>query len=299
MSWGKVDDKLHTHPKVDDAGIEAMGLWVLAMSYCADQLTDGFVSAERVRKLAGSRGASLSAKLVASGLWHAVPYEDGYQFHDWSKYQPTKAKVLGERESAVKRMNNRRSSSDVRANTDRTSGAVTKNFELGSPSPYPSRPVPTRDLEPRTKPAEVVVSEARDPEPPHPPQSAVRPTSSDLAVAADPDIARVVDAVRAHPKLSHLAYPDVVAAVSYAMPVSNRKKLAWYLTSVAQCGVDTESGELSNVTLKRLRKYLENSRAPKHVEPEREAAPKPIEWRAPANAARKIDLGKIGIGGIK
>ena len=43
MSWAKIDDRLHSHTKVRKAGLEAMGLWVLCLSHCAAQLTDGFV----------------------------------------------------------------------------------------------------------------------------------------------------------------------------------------------------------------------------------------------------------------
>lgn len=49
MSWGRVDDKLHSHPKVLRAGLEAMGLWVICMSYCKDHpKTNGVVPKEFV-----------------------------------------------------------------------------------------------------------------------------------------------------------------------------------------------------------------------------------------------------------
>src|SRR5580698_11089725 len=32
MTWAKVCDTLHSHPKVLDAGLEAMGLWLRALS---------------------------------------------------------------------------------------------------------------------------------------------------------------------------------------------------------------------------------------------------------------------------
>ena len=43
MAWFKVDDKLHSHPKRYRASLRAMGLWVLAGSWCSDQLTDGVI----------------------------------------------------------------------------------------------------------------------------------------------------------------------------------------------------------------------------------------------------------------
>ena len=32
MPWAKIDDKLHGHPKAAEAGLEALGLHLLAMS---------------------------------------------------------------------------------------------------------------------------------------------------------------------------------------------------------------------------------------------------------------------------
>lgn len=96
MTWFKVDDQLHSHPKPEEARLEAIGLWVLGGSYCAAYLTDGFISVDRVRRIAGSRGAELAKRLVKARLWD--PADGGWQYHDWATYQPTKAEVLAERE---------------------------------------------------------------------------------------------------------------------------------------------------------------------------------------------------------
>lgn len=84
MAWGKVDDKLAFHPKVIVAGNEAMGLWVRALSYCCDHLTDGFVSDGIVAALGGEPVAS---KLEEAGLWIRV--EAGFEFKDWAEFQPS------------------------------------------------------------------------------------------------------------------------------------------------------------------------------------------------------------------
>lgn len=119
--WGRVDDKLHVHEKPEKAKLEAMGLWVLALSYCSDMLTDGFVGIERVGRLAGSKalGLKLATKLVNVKLWHDADQpcpsghadcdryrragEEGYRFHDWDHYQPNREAVLAEK--ARKRKN--------------------------------------------------------------------------------------------------------------------------------------------------------------------------------------------------
>jgi hypothetical protein len=116
MTWGQIDDGLHGHPKADKAGVEAMGLWALALSYCCDQLTDGFVTPERVTRIAGSKpvGVKLAAKLVKAKLWHgaadscdnpacqpASKGEEGYRFHKWSAYQRLRADVEADRARKV------------------------------------------------------------------------------------------------------------------------------------------------------------------------------------------------------
>jgi len=85
VTWSKVDDKLHGHIKVRRAR-EAMALWVVALSYCADELTDGFVAADVPELLMGDAGPAMAAKLATVGLWDAV--EGGWRFHDYHDYNP-------------------------------------------------------------------------------------------------------------------------------------------------------------------------------------------------------------------
>jgi hypothetical protein len=98
MTWFKVDDNLATHMKVIQAGNEAMGLWVRAGSWAAQQLTDGYVPNAIVALLGGTESAET---LVNVGLWHIA--QDGYEFNDWGIYQPTRQSVMGEREAAKER----------------------------------------------------------------------------------------------------------------------------------------------------------------------------------------------------
>lgn len=85
MTWAKIDDRLHGHIKVRRAG-PAMALWVIALSYCADELTDGFVAADVPELLLGAAGAEMAAKLQAVGLWDRL--ENGWRFHDYHDYNP-------------------------------------------------------------------------------------------------------------------------------------------------------------------------------------------------------------------
>lgn len=115
MTWGRLDDKLHAHPKAEKADLEAMGLWAMALSYCCDQLTDGHITAARVAMLARGvkRGSKLASRLVEVGFWHPInarcPADhpgceryliegaDGFRFHDWEDWGPDRLRVLDER----------------------------------------------------------------------------------------------------------------------------------------------------------------------------------------------------------
>jgi hypothetical protein len=67
VPWFKVDDKLHDHRKARAAGATAMGLWVLAGSWSADNLTDGFIPATILPRWGRPRDAN---RLTEVGLWH-------------------------------------------------------------------------------------------------------------------------------------------------------------------------------------------------------------------------------------
>lgn len=146
MPWFKADDGLPDHRKVRRAGTAPMGLWVLAGTWAARNLTDGFVPRE-IAKRWDPRG-SYARSLVKSELWIEAVHdgEQGFQFHDWEGYQPMKAVVEAEREAARERMKKRRAkrttgdgSEDVPANTDRSSDSV----RVPRPDPIPTHPDPT------------------------------------------------------------------------------------------------------------------------------------------------------------
>lgn len=100
MTWFKVDDHLHSHPKTWAASLAAMGLWSVAGSWSSDQLTDGFIPEHMAMAL--SRGQiELADELVLAGLWERT--EKGYQFHEWDRdadgtiRNPTRAEAIAGR----------------------------------------------------------------------------------------------------------------------------------------------------------------------------------------------------------
>lgn len=149
MSWAKVDDRLHAHPKVRRAGLEAMGLWVLALSHVAAYLTDGRIELEDVKHLAGSKGPALAARLVAAGLWE--PDGEGWRVHDYLELNPSAAMVKAERErkasagrsGALSRWKGRAGDGTSHGTCHGTSQAD-RIGTASEPAMLPSRPVPSQ-----------------------------------------------------------------------------------------------------------------------------------------------------------
>jgi len=100
MTWFKIDDAFHSHPKTTATSLAALGLWTVAGTWSGDHLTDGFVPDHMIPLL--SRGASqLAEELSAKGLWRRV--RGGYRFHDWESYQPSRERVTKDRKAAAER----------------------------------------------------------------------------------------------------------------------------------------------------------------------------------------------------
>jgi hypothetical protein len=95
MAWIKIDDNLVQHPKILEAGDEAIGLWVRLLSYSARYLTDGKISYAAARAILGRRYSPVRA-LLKTGL-----LEDNgefYTIHNYLKYNPSRAETLTKRE---------------------------------------------------------------------------------------------------------------------------------------------------------------------------------------------------------
>lgn len=104
MSWFKVDDRFHNHVKVYALPMAARGLWITAGSWCSSQLTDGHLPKKMVIAL-GARQRDADA-LVAAGLWEKT--DDGYIFHDWLDYQPSREEAQEKKRSTAARVSNHR-----------------------------------------------------------------------------------------------------------------------------------------------------------------------------------------------
>lgn len=136
MSWFRLDDQFPAHPKVMRAGPEAAWLYVCGGCYCAEYLTDGIIPAEVVPNLSTLRGhRRLAGTLVDIGLWR-VTVDGDYEMHDYLDYNPTREKVLGDRERSRER----------RANAGEKSGVVRANEMNPVPQGNKKRSQPTEEF---------------------------------------------------------------------------------------------------------------------------------------------------------
>src|SRR5690606_32850680 len=144
MTWFKVDDSFHSHPKVLATDPAALGLWVVAGAWSSANLTGGFVPDRALPRLLPD-GASLAKELVAAGLWKRS--KGGYLFHDWTDYNPAaeeeRAKRAKRAEAGRKGgLASGRTRSKPRSNGE--ANASTSVRESLNPRPVPSRPEGTR-----------------------------------------------------------------------------------------------------------------------------------------------------------
>jgi hypothetical protein len=99
MAWAKIDDRFFSHPKVRSAGKDAILLYLAALTYSNEHLTEGFVPEDSLPLIAlyafVDDFKQSASKLVEVGLWHASTkcLSNGYEIHDYHEYNPTKEQV--------------------------------------------------------------------------------------------------------------------------------------------------------------------------------------------------------------
>lgn len=149
MPWVKLTDDWYDDPAIASLDDHGIALWVLGLSWCARNLTDGEIPGAMVRRLSSHEDPpSVAANLVELDLWSVIPA--GYLVENYHEYQPTRADVLAKREAERERGRRRRGESSP------TPAGVHAD---SAPDPDPPVPVPgsrsvvvvseiTHDLEP-------------------------------------------------------------------------------------------------------------------------------------------------------
>lgn len=149
--WVKIDDQFYAHPKLIAAGPLAKCLFVDALCYANQYLTDGFIPATVALQISMplaqyTDAAAVITRLVDAGLWHKI--DGGYQIHDYLDYNPSREHVLRERAAAKERMQRVRGakpaingenprSPEVRPNIDRSSEMFARSSSYPVPDPVP------------------------------------------------------------------------------------------------------------------------------------------------------------------
>jgi hypothetical protein len=132
MPWVKLTDDWYDDPKIaalDDHGI---ALWVIGITWCARNLTDGHIPAGAVRRLVADPDRAVD-QLVAARVWSST--EEGFLVENYLQYQPSRDEVLSKRSREKARSQRRRTTPDQPPRGDRA-------VDQAETSPRPSHPVP-------------------------------------------------------------------------------------------------------------------------------------------------------------
>ncbi|PDQ34974.1 MAG: hypothetical protein B5766_08265 [Candidatus Lumbricidophila eiseniae] len=150
MAWFKIDDTWWAHPKTLELTSAAIALWVRAGSWASQQLTDGHIPIHVLPIF--SAGPEIAAELVTVGYWDAV--SDGWKFHDWDEYQPTRNEVHSRRKQEADRKATWRAAKTAKSQQDKgetESGALTA-VPLGHVRPAPDLAMSLSALPDPTRP---------------------------------------------------------------------------------------------------------------------------------------------------
>lgn len=104
MAWARLDDRFHDNRKIKRVWRRqptAVGLHVMAITYCAGHLTDGLVDLDFVEDRipnAKQRERVVSA-LVDAGLWH--PAGEGWQINDFAEFNVTRERAESKHNARV------------------------------------------------------------------------------------------------------------------------------------------------------------------------------------------------------
>jgi len=153
MSWVRLDDGLYEHSKVlallDQGRGEALGLHLLALSWCGRNPTDGRIPRASLRRslVMGTyeRTIELADLLVEARLWETDV--DGYKVHDWLDYNPSareRKKLQEARSRAGKEGGIRSAETRSKTEANREASASSKTKQTVNPLPAPSPPIPSR-----------------------------------------------------------------------------------------------------------------------------------------------------------
>jgi len=108
MTWIKIDDTLPNNPKILPLSDGAFRLYIEALCYCNQYLTDGFLTDAVLSRLDPH---SNRKELVDACLW--IECLDGMQINDYTEHQTSKADVEEKRKQSRNRVTRYREKSNA------------------------------------------------------------------------------------------------------------------------------------------------------------------------------------------
>lgn len=102
MTWVRLEDNINENAKLLSVSPEARWLWVCGLAFCNRQTKrTGIIPREVLRVISDCSSKRAIEELVKSGRW--VEKDDGYEIHDYFKYQPTQEEVDAKSQSKSER----------------------------------------------------------------------------------------------------------------------------------------------------------------------------------------------------
>lgn len=96
MPWVRLDDRFPSHRKVALLSDRAFRLYVSALCWASENLTEGLIRERELTLVARVRGAkAVAVELIDAGLWERAA--DGYMIHDYLEYNPDRVRVQADR----------------------------------------------------------------------------------------------------------------------------------------------------------------------------------------------------------
>jgi hypothetical protein len=152
MAWFKVDDGFYSSMKFltipREYQSQAAGLWLLAGTWSADKMTDGFVPYQVLDQWIFD--SEVINYLIGVGLWIHNEERYGIQFHDWCDYQPTRealeaksvARSEKNKQNVAKRWNKESTDTNaIRTVYETDTNALPKDTPEPEPEPFTSKEV--------------------------------------------------------------------------------------------------------------------------------------------------------------
>ncbi|MGS2588051.1 hypothetical protein [Streptomyces hebeiensis] len=224
MPWVRLDDRFPSHRKVALLSDRAFRLYISALCWSSENLTEGRILDRELPLVSRVRGPkSAAAELETAGLWDRA--KDGWEIHDYLEYNPDRARVQADRSANAARQkafrDRKKAEREAARNAERNG---TRNGVTDRPENEPGNTTATRNehdgdtnatRSDQTNPQSPQVNEIRNgvsngapspspsqvpptEEPPPPPPS-TKTTGSDVVPASGmKEIQPLIEAMKAH-----------------------------------------------------------------------------------------------------